>query len=222
MFERFSEKARRVIFFARFEASEFGSPAIDTEHLLLGILRESKDLLLRLVAEPAVIKTIRERIRQLFPIRDKIATSVDLPLGEAAQNALRSAVEEADQLNERTISPEHILIGLLRQEDSPAHVILADLGVTLESARHRADSRCEEESTAGTFGMRVTGKAVPNKKFQKVIIDAIEEATLLRSMSARPEHLLLGLLRDENSLAAKILREAGLDHDGVHRRLEGN
>jgi ATP-dependent Clp protease ATP-binding subunit ClpC len=215
MFERYSEKARRVIFFARYEASGFGSPAVDTEHLLLGILRESQDFL-RSVALPAV----RELIRQLSPVRDKIPTRADLPFSKMAQNALLSTVGEADRLNEQTILPEHILVGLLQEENSLAQAVLAELGVTLESARHKVHSQHEAESTANAFGMRVTGQAAPNQKFQKVVMDAIEEASLLRSMSAKPEHLLLALLQDETLLAARILREAGLDYDGVRRRLE--
>jgi len=58
--------------------------------------------------------------------------------------------------------------------------------------------------------------------FQKIVTDAIDEAGLLCSMSAKPEHLLLGMLRNEDSLAAQILREAGLDYEGVRRKLEEN
>ncbi len=112
-FDRYSDKARRVIFFARYEASEFGSPAIDTEHLLLGILREFQDLLLA-VAPSAEAETIREQIRLQAPTRDKIPTSVDLPFSESAKGVLNSASEEADRLGSRTISTHHLLLGLLR------------------------------------------------------------------------------------------------------------
>jgi len=118
MFERYSDKARRVIFFARYEASEFGSPIIDTEHLLLGILRESQDLLLS-VASSTAVSTIRDRIRQQVPIRDKIPTSVDLPFSESAKNSLNWATEEADQLGNRTITPLHILLGFAAGAELP-------------------------------------------------------------------------------------------------------
>jgi ATP-dependent Clp protease ATP-binding subunit ClpA len=68
----------------------------------------------------------------------------------------------------------------------------------------------------------VTGKPVPNQEFQKAITNAIEEAGLLHSMAAKPEHLLLGLLRDEHTLASKLLREAGLDYAAVRKQLEGD
>ncbi len=220
MFERYSDKARRVIFFARYEASQFGSPAIDTEHLLLGILREAHDFLFS-IAPSAQVELIRERIRQLVPARDEIPTSVDLPFSEAAKGALNSAAEEADRMESRIISVQHILLGLLREEDCLAQRILAELGVGVEAARRAAAGWID--SGAGSPGFSapggVTGRPMPNQEFQKIITDAIEEAGLLRSMSARPEHLLLGLLRNEDSLAAKILREAGLDLVTVRRRL---
>ena len=61
MFERYTEKARRVIFFARYEASQFGSPYIETEHLLLGLLREDKALANRFLRSHAAIDSIRQR-----------------------------------------------------------------------------------------------------------------------------------------------------------------
>jgi ATP-dependent Clp protease ATP-binding subunit ClpA len=65
----------------------------------------------------------------------------------------------------------------------------------------------------------VTGKPVPDQAFQKAVSDAIEQASHLLSVSAKPEHLSLALLQEENSLAAKILREAGLDYDRVRRKV---
>jgi len=62
MFERYTEKARRVIFFARYEASQFGSPYIEAEHLLLGLLREDTALAGRLSRSPLSPKTLRKRI----------------------------------------------------------------------------------------------------------------------------------------------------------------
>ena len=79
MFDRYTEKGRRVIFFARYEASEFGSPTIETEHFLLGLLREDKALANRFLPSNDSVAAIRQRIRALTPLREKISTSVDLP-----------------------------------------------------------------------------------------------------------------------------------------------
>ena len=67
MFERYTEKARRVIFFARYEASQFGSPYIETEHLLLGLLREDKALTNRFLRSHASVESIRKQIRGTPP-----------------------------------------------------------------------------------------------------------------------------------------------------------
>ncbi len=76
MFERYTEKARRVIFFARYEASQFGSPYIETEHLLLGLLREDKALTNRFLRSHASVESIRKQIEAHTTIREKVSTIV--------------------------------------------------------------------------------------------------------------------------------------------------
>ena len=75
MFERYTEKARRVIFFARYEASQFGSPYIETEHLLLGLLREDKALTNRFLRSHASVESIRKQIEGTY---DDSGEGVDL------------------------------------------------------------------------------------------------------------------------------------------------
>ena len=72
MFERYTEKARRVIFFARYEASQFGSPCIETEHLLLGLLREDKALTNRFLRSSAAVESIRKQIEAQTTLREKV------------------------------------------------------------------------------------------------------------------------------------------------------
>jgi hypothetical protein len=80
MFERFTEKARRAIFFARYEASQYGSPYIETEHLLLGLLREDRTLLLRFALPESSIDDIRAQIEKHVSAREYISTRVEIPL----------------------------------------------------------------------------------------------------------------------------------------------
>ena len=79
MFNRYTETARRTIFFARYEASQFGSSQIETELLLLGVLREDKALAIRLLASNANIEDLRNSITRRANTGPKIPTSVDLP-----------------------------------------------------------------------------------------------------------------------------------------------
>ena len=136
MFERYTEKARRVMFFARYEASQFGADCVATEHLLLGVLRVSSIL-------PSInsIKYIHQRIRAMTPAREKISTSVDLPLSHESKRALAYSAEEADKLKQGHIGPEHMLLGLLREEKSLAASLLQERGLSIERVREGLRAR---------------------------------------------------------------------------------
>jgi len=227
MFERYTEKARRAIFFARYEASQFGSPFIETEHVLLGLLRENRDLALRFlggaaaddaprVAIPpqeveAIEKRIqyiahrmenaianqefdrarfysdeerkeRENLRQLRegvqaagcahrlcpgndPVeairrqieanstpREKVSTSVDLPLSHESKRALSYAAEETERLNHKHIGTEHLLLGLLREEKCFAADILHERGLRLPLVRDQIARSATAEAGPTGFG----------------------------------------------------------------------
>jgi ATP-dependent Clp protease ATP-binding subunit ClpC len=136
MFERYTEKARRVIFFARYEASQFGAPAIEPEHLLLGLMREDKTLTARFLARAQTsLEAIRKEIEGRAPLREKISTSVELPLAPETKRVLAYAHEESDRLQHRHIGTEHLLLGLLREERSMAAEILFERGLKLHAVR---------------------------------------------------------------------------------------
>src|SRR5262247_2862995 len=101
MFERYTEGARRVIFFARYEASVYGSPYIETEHLLLGLLREDHALRDHLGA--GVRDQIRQAIEGRNPPREKVSTSIDLPLSHESKRVLAYANEESEGLHHKVI-----------------------------------------------------------------------------------------------------------------------
>ncbi|MGH9377046.1 MAG: ATP-dependent Clp protease ATP-binding subunit [Terriglobia bacterium] len=148
MFEKYTEKARRVIFFARYEASQFGSNFIETEHLLLGLLREDKALTNRFLRSHASIESIRKQIEGKTAIREKVSTSVDLPLSQECKRVLAFAAEEADRLSSKHIGTEHLLMGLLREEKSFAAEILHERGLRLSSLRDELSrSQSEKMST---------------------------------------------------------------------------
>src|SRR5215469_1174446 len=134
MFERYTEKARRVIFFARYEAAQFGSPLIETEHLLLGILRDDKVLTRRFLGTSA-LDEIRKEIEQNTTVREKTSTSTDLPLSNESKRVLAYGAEEADRLNSRHIGTEHMFLGLLREEKSFAAQLLSERKLEIQKVR---------------------------------------------------------------------------------------
>lgn len=129
MFERYTEKARRSIFFARWEASQFGSPEIEPEHLLLGLMRHT-DI-------PG--RDVRAEIEQSLPRGEKTATSVDLPLSVHTKRALAFAAEESERAGHQHIGVEHMLLGLWR-DDHPVSALLQKHGVDRETIL----ARCSE------------------------------------------------------------------------------
>lgn len=135
MFERYTERARRAIFFARYEASQFGSVTIETEHLLLGLIREDKILTNRFLQNQASIESIRKEIEGRTPLRERVPTSADLPLSSECKRILAYAAEEAERLNHQHIGTEHLLLGILREENSLAAQLLWERGVRLNAVR---------------------------------------------------------------------------------------
>jgi hypothetical protein len=135
MFESFTEKARRVIFFARFEASQYGSRFIETEHILLGLMREDKALAQRLWLRAGSLEALRKEIESRITPRERISTSIEIPLTADVKQTLHFALEEAARLGHKHVGTEHLLLGLLRADKSVAAIILNAQGVTLSDFR---------------------------------------------------------------------------------------
>ncbi len=172
MFERYTEKARRVIFFARYEASQFGSPFIETEHLLLGLLREDKALTNRFLRSHTSIESIRKQVEGRTRMREKVSTSVDLPLSQECKRVLAYAAEEAERLAHKHIGTEHLLLGLLREDKSFAAEILHERGLRLSTLREELSrvqsdkasaARPKETSLLGEFSRDLTQAAMESQ-----------------------------------------------------------
>jgi hypothetical protein len=134
VFERYSELARRAIFFARYEAGNRGSAYIEAEHLLLGLLREDPVFGNRLTI--ADLKKLRHEIEAIaLPVAQVASTSVDIPLSRDAKRALSYAAEEAERLRHKVVDSGHLALGLLRIEGSAVGPLLGAAGITLENLR---------------------------------------------------------------------------------------
>lgn len=147
MFERFTEKARRTIFFARYEASQYGSHTIETVHLLLGLVREDHALARRFLDEKGGVHSLREEIESQITRGERISTSVEVPLSVECKHILNAAAEEAERLGNRHVGTEHFLLGILCEKDSWAARLLRDRGLTLEGLREQLSHRVAEPET---------------------------------------------------------------------------
>jgi ATP-dependent Clp protease ATP-binding subunit ClpA len=155
MFERYTEKARRVIFFARFEASQYGSPFIKTEYLLLGLLREDPVLCKQFLGPISVAAEIRTQIERQIIRGERISTSVEMPLTDECKKALNLAAEESERLGHRHVGTEHLLVGMLRVEGSLAAQLLRERGLKPNVIREQL------AKTPGSVGLKAT--AEPSK-----------------------------------------------------------
>ncbi len=128
LFRQFTEKSLRCIFYARYFVSEFGGDRIEPQHLLLAIVRETHPKFLD-------FEEIRTEIERSVGTAAKSPTSADVPLAEATKRALQLAREEVRELGSNSIVPEHLLLGIMREENNLAANLLKRRGVDSELVR---------------------------------------------------------------------------------------
>ena len=133
MFERYTEKARRVIFFARYEASQFGRDQIEADFLLLGIAREDGRLCTQWLG--ANYAELRESFARIYTTGKRVPASVDLPISDEGKTVLAHAAEEAERMASRHVGTEHLFLGLLREPKCEAARMLAARGGDLAAVR---------------------------------------------------------------------------------------
>lgn len=151
MFERFNDNVRRALFFARYEASRSASRQISAEHILLGMLREADQALVELCNAVAIdVRELREELLGETVALEPASTSPDLPLAEETKKVLAFAVHEAETMGHGRVGSEHLLLGLLRIDQSSAAKYLATRGFELFQLRDEVIRRGREiETEAG-------------------------------------------------------------------------
>jgi ATP-dependent Clp protease ATP-binding subunit ClpC len=138
MFERYSERARKALFYARYEVSQLGGQSIESEHLLLGLMRDRQGLISEIFDRAHVpIERVREEMARRCADRPKVTASVEIPFGDDVKRSLMLAAEQADLLGDPEIGREHLLLGLLRQDTCVAALVLAGYGLQLDAVRHQ-------------------------------------------------------------------------------------
>jgi len=180
MFERYTEPARRVIFFSRYMAVQTGSPEIETEHLLLGLLRADMVLARRFLGSPWVAEQVWREVEDKKPVRPPIPPEVDIKLSPEAKHVQRLAADEAEQFSSKKIRTGHLLLGLLREEGCFAAELLNGHGVHLASTREELGRNPHDDSAKETFV----------RELDPLPQNVIEYQTRLRSIVKRMEHAI--------------------------------
>jgi ATP-dependent Clp protease ATP-binding subunit ClpC len=156
MWQRFTERARKVVFYAQEEAQKFGEGYVSTEHLLLGLVRESDSVAARVLDKLGVsLNRVRAEVEKQLP-RGDARPNQDMTLTPRAKRVIDLAYDEARNLNNNYIGTEHLLLGLIREGDGLAGRVLAKLGVELEKARQQVmglqdnDTQTKSGSASGS------------------------------------------------------------------------
>jgi methylmalonyl-CoA/ethylmalonyl-CoA epimerase len=199
MFERYTNEARQAIFYARYEASLFGSDTIRPEHLLLALLRSKDKTLKPLLPADVTDDNVRRRVEAGADVREKIAVKVELPLSEETKKVLAFAYEEAVGLSHRHIGPEHLLLGLLREGRTLACAILREHGVELAATRDKVGAASPAHE-GGARHAQAVRESSPRVEHIGIATRSIEEA--------------LGFWRD--ALGLEVKHTETVEEQGVH------
>ena len=204
MFERFTEKARKVIILAREEAIRLGHSFVGTEHLLLGLIREGEGLAIAILKRLNVnVSAVKAEVERIISFGSESSTTGEIPFTPQAKKVLEYSISEARALGHNYIGTEHLLLGLIREGEGIASLVLRDFGVTVSAAKTQAQELLGEQASKGTtstrtpaldeFGVDLTGMARQGKLDPVIGRDAeIERVIQVLSRRTKNNPVLIG------------------------------
>jgi ATP-dependent Clp protease ATP-binding subunit ClpA len=213
MFERFTDRARKVMALANQEALQFHHEYIGTEHILLGLAKEESGVGAKVLKNLDVdLLAVRRGVEKLITAGPNQVPQSKLPQTPRAKKVIEYAIEEARNLNHNYVGTEHLLLGLLREHDGVAAQVLMNLGLKLEEVR---------EEVLKLLGID------ERPLFIDYSTPEAQQAADLAGQSARDMghraictgHLLLGLLEEPQGLAARLLAKLGVTPQMVRDEL---
>ncbi len=233
-FGKFTERARKVLSLAQEEAQRLRHRSIGTEHILLGLLQEGQGVAAHVLSHMgADLPRLRAATEQ-FMEKGDVPVRGEIGFAEEAKEAITAAMEEAQRLNQHFIGTEHLLLGLARNSESQASQILRGVGIKLDDLRiHTVQviARVGRRNIAGSGGGTVTtfaahvthsGRSEQRTHFEKfterarkALSLAQEEAQRLQHNYIGTEHLLLGLVRENEGVAGRVLAKQGVKLSAV-------
>ena len=162
MFNRFTERARKVILLAKEEAKRFNHDYIGTEHILLGLVREGEGVAAAVLASFGLSPDkIRLEVEKLVQPGPTTVVSGDLPFTPKAKKVIELAMEEARALGHNYIGTEHLLLGLIREGEGVASQVLMNLGLELEKVREEVMNLLGSEIPGYEMGQKVSHAKTP-------------------------------------------------------------
>ncbi len=195
MFDRFTDRARRAMGLAKAEANRLGHEYIGTEHLLFGVLAQPDCAAVKVLDALGIDRArIRSELERLVPPEPAGSTEGNLPFTPRAKRVLELTVDESTRLGSRAIGTEHVLLGLIREEDGIAALVLREVGVGLDAVRRLVDGRPRTTATdPGDVPSAVpTPARAPNPGFDRFTDRARKVVSLAKSEALRLNHDAIG------------------------------
>jgi four helix bundle protein len=230
MFERFTDRARKVMALANQEAQRYNHEYIGTEHILLGLVKEGSGVGATVLKTMGVdIKKLRLEVEKLVKSGSNMVAMGKLPQTPRAKQVIICAIEEARALGHTYVGTEHILLGLLRETDGIAAQVLTNLGLKLEDVRQEVLNQLGAGSGQNRVApLQVTDPDVPwvdmpvrlGDRALGVMVSARREAQRSQQEHVQTEHVLLSLVEDSNGLAVVALGSLGVDTQKLRPAVE--
>jgi ATP-dependent Clp protease ATP-binding subunit ClpA len=223
----FNHHALMSLNLAEEEAKRFNHPSIGTEHFLLGLIREWDGIAARVLWDRGVRLVDARRAVELRSPRREEAAPDELYLTRRANMVLELAVNQGRRLNGRAIGAEHLLLGLIRDENGSANLVIADLGIDRVELRSeliriiaKASDVEDASATPAQYWEGIEGFDRFTARARKVLEIADSEARRFHHDFIGAEHLILGIVKDEDCIAAQIFVNMGIQPLEVRSAVE--
>jgi ATP-dependent Clp protease ATP-binding subunit ClpA len=242
MYERFTDRAKKVIQLANEEAQRFNHEYIGTEHILLGLIKESGGVAANVLRHLGIdLRKVRLQVVRIVQSGPDMATMGKLPQTPRAKKVIEYTMEEARNLNHNYVGTEHILLGLLREEEGVAAQVLMNLGLNLKDVRAEVlrlvgrdpdiADRIRPGGAVPSAGRREREAAASNpsgyslysrfsERARKAMQLAYREAARLRDEYVGTHHFLLALIALDKCAAVDLLKRRKVDLQRVRSDLD--
>lgn len=214
---RYSQHARRALNQARLLARDFQHRAVDTDHLLVGILREGSSLGAQVLGELEVdVRRAELEVRVLHEVVDLLVTP--LKLTEELYRVLALSAEESRWFGHHYVGTEHLLLAVARQREGGAGALLRTLGISGDQIRRRVRLLLNDGVTE--LSIEAAKRTARLSELSRRVLNAASQlAAPDNTHAAGIEHLLIVLAHERRSVASRLLRDSGLDVAGVEAAL---
>jgi ATP-dependent Clp protease ATP-binding subunit ClpC len=215
MFEKFSDRARRVVVLSQEEARLLNHNYIGTEHILLGLVHEGEGVAARTLGSLNIsLDAVRREVEEIIG-QGGSPPGEHIPFTPRAKKVLELSLREAIQLGHNYIGTEHILLGLLREGEGVACQVLVELGASLPKVRARVLQLAAESTGEGRGGWVFR----PSSELAAVLDEAHRVAEAKGESEVMPIHLFLAAVEHPDGAAGRMLQIVGLDPEQLRRQV---